>query len=144
MTIGVNNFVAKYYQRQLIYGGIEDFTPNATLPNLYGGQFGATPHIWKSAVIEFLSINIDCGLLSVVAYPNQPSVIDGAAIKEFLWYGDESRGLSVDLVWDVLFFSGTNKLRDILHSFGLRNWDAFSRSENKEFIASIKGIYASC
>ena len=37
------------FQRQLIIASLDDFTPNAALPNVHGGQYGLSVELWKSA-----------------------------------------------------------------------------------------------
>jgi len=49
-------FPSAEYQQQLIVGSLDDFTPNAALPNYIGGQFGRQVEAWKGAVIDFLRI----------------------------------------------------------------------------------------
>ncbi len=50
------------YQRQLIVASLDDFTPNAALSHVHGGQHGPNVELWKYSVVNFLWINVKCGL----------------------------------------------------------------------------------
>ncbi|MEH6461365.1 hypothetical protein, partial [Chitinimonas sp. JJ19] len=57
------NFDAAF-QSQVIVAALDDFTPNAVLPNLHGGQYGDSPGAWREAVIEFIRSMLSAGLIA--------------------------------------------------------------------------------
>nr|WP_230961628.1 hypothetical protein [Burkholderia stagnalis] len=62
----MNAFSEIDYQKQLIVSGLDDFSPNAALSHVLGGQFGPRPELWKQAVVDFLCINVRAGMLECV------------------------------------------------------------------------------
>lgn len=62
-------------------------------------------------------------------------------IREILQQGDAQNGLDVDLVWDVIHFSSTEKLLELLRIFQLNTWESMhselSMSLGKEDLAKM-------
>ncbi|MBG7619675.1 hypothetical protein I5R65_09400 [Herbaspirillum sp. AP02] len=50
-------------QRQLIVAALDDFSPNGTLSEACGGQYGETPDEWAIAVTDFIYNAMGLGLL---------------------------------------------------------------------------------
>jgi hypothetical protein len=136
-------FPANDYQQQLIFAALDDFTPNAALPNLFGGQYGSNPDAWKQAVLEFLCINLKCGLIEATHRPEISQRRDVPALKDILTKGDMENGLPVDIAWDALYFNGTEMLIAILESVNMRTWDAVALGADPRLIAELTSLYES-
>ncbi|TKC81420.1 hypothetical protein FAZ69_27700 [Trinickia terrae] len=135
------SFPANDYQQQLIVAGLDDFTPNAALPNFWGGQYGANPEVWKQAVLDFLCINLRCGLIEATHRPEISQHRDVQALKVILTQGDMENGLPADIVWDVLYFNGTEMLNAMLEGANMRTWDALALGPDSRFITELTSLY---
>lgn len=131
------------YQRQLIYAALDDFTPISALSDYAGGPFGDNSMEWRHAVVEFLCVNLACGLLKLNDYLGKPSIVDAKLVEGYLTNGDVSRGFNVDEIWNILYFVGTEKLTDNLARRNLLSWDAMDMEGNPDFLDFIKRSYAS-
>lgn len=129
------------YQKQLIVASLDDFTPNSTLVNFCGGQYGPESDQWREAVIEFLCKNLRCGLVELTHRPEISAKRDVAALKNLLLVGDVESRLDASTLWDVLYFNGTTKLISIIDSVGLRNWDSANGVESHELSSLLSTIY---
>lgn len=111
-------------QREIISAGLDDFTPNAILPKMHGGQYGETPEEWRKEVVLFIFSMLATGLITplpgIEGYQSRSS----EEIRDILLLGDSKNGLDVDLVWDVIHFSGTQKLLELLSMFQLNTWES--------------------
>ncbi len=111
-------------QRQIISLGLDDFSPNAMLPKVHGGQYGETPEEWRKDVVSLACGMLAAGLViplpGIEGYQGKSSM----EIRDLLQQGDSENGLDADLVWDVIHFSGTQKLLELLLMFELNNWQA--------------------
>ena len=129
------------YQRQLIFSGLDDFSPNAALPHVYGGQFGPSPDLWRHEVVAFLCVNVRGGLLEM--FYRRDILADGGIdqLKNILTAGDKESHFDVEIIWNALYFSATEKLDEILDRFELRSWEALKLDLNPGFIAELRGCY---
>lgn len=134
-------FPANDYQKQLIVASLDDFTPNAALPNFSGGQHGTNPKIWRRAVVEFLCVNLRCGLIEVTHRPEISKRRDVQLLKIILTQGDTERDLSADIIWDVLYFNGTRLLSVMLEDMNMSTWDALSAPPNSRLTAELYRLY---
>lgn len=111
-------------QRQVISVGLDDSPPNAMLPKMHGGQYGETPEEWRKEVVSFAFCMLAAGLITplpgIEGYQSKSS----EEIRDILQQGDTENGLDVDLVWDVIHFSGTQKLLELLRIFQLNSWES--------------------
>lgn len=130
------------YQRQLIVSSLDDFSPNAALPHVCGGQFGPSPDLWKHAVIEFLCTNVQCGLLEATHRKEISATEGDRLLRELLISGDNENRLEVDIIWNALFFTSTPKLNEILDLSNLRAWEALNLGLDVNFITQLKNLYA--
>lgn len=138
------SFPASDYQRQLIVASLDDFTPNAALPNFLGGQFGPTPESWKQEVIAFLCANIECGLIEATHRPEIATRRDIHALRSLLTEGDDGNHIPVDILWNTLYFNGTDKLKVMLEAVNIRTWDAVTLASNLQLIADLENLYKDC
>lgn len=138
----MSSFAAIDYQRQLIVASLDDFTPNAALPHLSGGQFGSTSDAWKRAVIDFLCINVRCGLIEATHRKEISTGGDVRRLKEILLNGDSDQLIDADVLWNVLYFNATSKLIQILERLNLRSWEAAKLDVDARFIAELDDLYA--
>jgi len=130
------------YQKQLVLAGLDDFSPNAVLPNVFGGQFGERPDEWRRAAIDFLCINVRVGFLECVNRKEILGEVGGLVLRDFLVFGDKENNLDVELIWNILYFSSTPKLDRILELLGLNNWDAINQNINQRFVAILMEVYS--
>lgn len=117
------------YQRQLIASSLDDFTPNAVFANYCGGQYGSESGQWRAAVVDFLCAGLLCGLIELTHRPDISEKRDVDSLREMLLHGDVERSISVDILCDVLYFNGTEKLIELMAKYGLHNWDSLSYGE---------------
>lgn len=134
-------FPANDYQQQLIVAALDDFTPNAALPNFFGGQYGSNPEAWKQAVLDFLCINLKCGLIDATHRPEISHRRDVQALRDILTQGDMENGLPADIIWDALYFNGTEKLIAMLEGVNMRTWDAVALDPDPRLIAELTNLY---
>lgn len=137
----MNAFPEVDYQKQLILAGLDDFSPNAALPHVLGGQFGPNPGLWKQAVIDFLCINVRAGMLECI-HRKEISGENGATfIRELLTLGDKKNQIDVEILWSILYFSATPRLDRVLEEFDLNNWGAINFDVDNRFIEYLGKIY---
>lgn len=113
-------------QRQIIAFGLDDFSPNAILPNVYGGQYGVTPWEWRESVVSLTCAMLAAGLVRPIDGIENYHGKSSDEIRNLLQVGDSKNGLDVDLVWDVIHFSGTEKLLQLLRKLELNDWDSMN------------------
>lgn len=139
--MSMNTFPEIDYQKQLIVSGLDDFSPNAALSRVFGGQFGPNPELWRQAVIEFLCINVRANLLECT---NKKEISGGAGVdllREMLNFWGRKNNMNVEVMWNALYFSVTKKLELVLNAFQLNDWDSLRRDVNFDFIKSLSAIY---
>jgi hypothetical protein len=134
-------FPSADYQQQLIVASLDDFTPNATLPNYLGGQFGSQADAWKHAVIDFLCVNVKCGLIEATHRPEIAERHDASMLRKLLNDGDEKNKLSVDVLWNALYFNGTKKLSKFLADENMRTWEAVKLEPHPHLISKLIELY---
>ncbi|MCA8118876.1 hypothetical protein LGN07_09130 [Burkholderia cepacia] len=138
----MNEFSEIDYQKQLIVSGLDDFSPNATLPYIFGGQFGSSPEKWRAAVIEFLCINVRVGLLECVNRKDISGENGGMILRGLLNFGDKERSMDAEVVWNILYFSSTPNMDGILQSLDLNSWGALNQGVNHQFCEILRGLYS--
>ncbi|WP_131723363.1 MULTISPECIES: hypothetical protein [Burkholderia] len=129
-------------QKQLIVSGIDDFSPNAALPHVFGGQFGSSPEKWRAAVVEFLCINVRVGLLRCVNRKEISGEDSEVLLRGLLNFGDKEKRVDAEMVWSILYFSSTPKMDGILQSLGLNSWDALNQGVSQQFVEILRGVYS--
>ncbi|WEF34259.1 hypothetical protein [Pseudoduganella chitinolytica] len=124
-------------QRQTIALGLEDFSPNAMLPNVCGGQYGRSPEDWREDVVAFVYYMLKAGLIAPIAgiegYQNK----DANELRKILQEGDAENGFDVDLVWDIIHFFGTPGLTRLLQECELYGWDALDSELSPSLQAAL-------
>lgn len=129
------------YQRQLIYAGLDDFSPNRVFCTYMGGPDGARG-AWEQAVAAFLDESVRCGLLRVVNWKNWRLPDAPCDLQKLLLqceFGEKV--VDRDLIWAALYFFATDDLIGDLRAFGLLSWGALNNSENREFLGFIQKKY---
>jgi hypothetical protein len=135
-------FSAIEYQRQLIVASLDDFSPNSTLPNYLGGQYGLSSEIWRQAVVEFLCINVKCGFIEATHRPEIHTGYDIQQLEDMLLNGDRAKNIDSLILWNGLHFNGTTNLIEMVEKFDLRNWSCVnSERECRDFIDFLKKSY---
>jgi hypothetical protein len=130
------------YQRQLIVASLDDFTPNSTLPNYLGGQDGGSHDAWRQAVVEFLCENARYGFIEATHRPEIHAGYDVQKLEDLLLNGDKAKNIDPLILWNILYFNGTERLIKAVERFGLRDWNyTNSDSESEDFIAFLKNTY---
>jgi len=134
-------FPSADYQQQLIVANLDDFTPNAALPNYLGGQFGSQAEAWKHAVIDFLCVNVKCGLIEATHKPEIAERRDVSMLRKLLNDGDEKNHMPVDVLWNTLYFNGTKKLSEFLDEEIMRTWEAVKLEPRPYLISKLIELY---
>lgn len=139
----MKNSLRVNYQRQLIYAGLDDFSPNSVFPDYLGGEFGEDPFLWSLEVANFLDLGVRHGLLEVMNWEYLFSDSPLVSVSEVLLprYPSGGRAVQMEIIWNSLYFTGTVSLLDELDRFGFRVWSALSASENLEFLQCIQRRY---
>lgn len=130
------------YQKQLVVSGLDDFSPNAALSQVHGGQFGSTPELWKLAVVDFLRINVHVGLLEGTHRKEIAGEAGARLLESLLNFCDKANSMDAEILWNILYFNATPKLTELLSIFHLDSWDAFSQSVNGQFMEKLKEMYS--
>ncbi|MBH9682597.1 hypothetical protein [Burkholderia cepacia] len=138
----MNEFSEIDYQKQLIVSGLDDFSPNAALPRVFGGQFGTSPEKWKAAVVEFLCINVRVGLLECVNRKEISGEVGEVVLRELLNFGDKEKNMDPEILWNILYFSSTPNMDGILQSLDLNSWDALNQEVSRQFCEILRGLYS--
>ncbi|MCZ8390939.1 hypothetical protein [Achromobacter xylosoxidans] len=132
-----------HYQRQLIYAGLDDFNPNGVFPTYLGGRDGHHVNDWKREVAAFLDLGVQCGLINVTNWERFSSSSDLVSVGDFLLGlgSDRDSQLDESVVWNSLYFFGTESLIRDLDKFGLWNWGALKFLEDASFLEFIQNKY---
>jgi len=129
------------YQRQLIIASLDDFSPNAALPNFRGEGTDET-EVWRQAVIEFLCINVKHGFIEATHYPEIRVGYDINKLEDILINGDKKNHIDPVIVWNTLYFNGTSDLINIVEKFNLREWRCANFSKECDgFISFLRETY---
>jgi hypothetical protein len=126
-------------QQQLIVAVLDDFCANAALPHLHGGQFGGTPDLWRASVVRFLDESLRAGLIEVLPTDSRHSQQSATEICRLLMDGKAEKGLAPALVWEAVYFQGTEKLRGILRELQLDNWEAMKMEVSMPLVRILLG-----
>jgi len=126
-----------YYQQQLIYASLDDFNPNSALPYLHGGQFSENSAEWREAVIDFLCTNLECGLLELVHYSSFKGKDGADWLRNVLNNGYEDKGMDAEILWNALYFTGSERLVAVVSKFGMHDWTQLKSALNHELIAEL-------
>ncbi|WP_133117894.1 hypothetical protein [Burkholderia ubonensis] len=137
----MNAFPEIDYQKQLIVSGLDDFSPNAALSQVLGGQFGSNSELWRQAVIEFLCINVRANLLECTNRKEISGDAGAILLRELLNFGDKKNNIDSEIIWNVLYFSATQNLECMLNKFQLNSWDSLNQGVNFNFIKALREIY---
>ncbi|GGY30482.1 hypothetical protein [Paludibacterium paludis] len=126
-------------QRQLIFAALDDFCPNGALSNVFGGQYGDTPEEWALAVIDFIYNSMGLGLIEPMPCMHGFEKLNAEEVRFILIKSRESPDLekNEDLVWDILYLHGTEKLKQATGRFKMDNWDALSLPADASFFQYI-------
>lgn len=131
-------------QRQVILFGLDDSSPNAMLPNVHGGQYGASPEEWRTRVMLLIRTLLETELIVPLAGRENYREKDSEQLLAMLERGDPENGLDVDLFWDAIHFHGTPKLNNILEALRLNHWraiDADLSTPPGEALAELGVVY---
>lgn len=139
----MNSDLRLHYQRQLIYAGLDDFTPNGVFPTYLGGQDGENPTEWKREVVGFLKAGTQGGLIKIVNWENLFPSLDLVNLDDILLIDGKkgNSGLDEDVIWNALYFFGTDRLIKDLERFDLLTWEALTLPEVAEFLEFIQNKY---
>ncbi|MDF0606998.1 hypothetical protein HZU77_015325 [Neisseriaceae bacterium TC5R-5] len=137
----MNELLAIEYQRQLIYAVLDDFTPNNSLSEYYGGQYGANFHIWKQSVINFIFTNISCGLIDILNKKENYGLNTAESIRQHLTLINSEKTPNADIIWDTIYFYGTEKLENLIKAHELYEWECLSFNLKNKFICHLNDIY---
>ena len=132
-----------HYQLQLIYAGLDDFNPNGVFPTYLAGRDGQSVNEWKREVAAFLDLGVRCGLINITNWERFSSYSKSVSVVDFLLGDDLCKNyqLDEDVIWNSLYFFGTESLIRDLDKFGLRSWEALTFLENVSFLEFIQNKY---
>ncbi len=111
-------------QRQIIVFGLDDDCPISMLPNVHGGEYGATPSQWRESVLLFICAMLDADLISPHPEIDDYQGNSSNEIRNLLEQGDPENGFDDDIIWYVMHFNGTEKLLELLRQLDLNEWAA--------------------
>ncbi|WP_413197064.1 hypothetical protein [Pararobbsia alpina] len=129
------------YQQQLLFASLDDFTPNAALPNYRGGQYGPDHDGWRRGVVDFICLNVACGLLVPTHRGDLVRNRGDDAIRNVLLHGDANAQMPVDTLWNALYFNATAALSSLVDRHNMRNWQSIEVDVDPDFIASLVDFY---
>lgn len=126
-------------QRQLIFAALDDFQPNDSLAEIYSGKYGNTKEEWEMAVIDFIYNATGLGLIAPLKCIHGFEKMSTEEIKSLLCESKPSSGSNriTNIIWDILYFVGTDKLEIATDKFGIKNWDALKLPVNLNFFNNI-------
>lgn len=113
-------------QKQIITASLDDFSPNSALSNTHGGQDGNTPHIWREAVLEFIHDMLIAGLIAPLPGQENYQKKSAEEIVKMLRSGDAENGFDAEFTWNVIYFTGTEKLSQLLQDLKLNSWESMN------------------
>jgi len=94
-------------------------------------------------VVNFLDIGVGCGLLAILNWNNLFSPLVLKDVK-FALSGNrvsEAGLVDEDIIWNSLYFFGTESLIHDLDRFGLLKWGSLLDTENLKFLDFIQEKY---
>lgn len=113
-----------HVQRQIIWLGLDDPSPNSMFSNLHGGEHGATPAEWRKSVVLFTCAMLEAGLIYPLPEIENYEGKGTDYIISLLEHGDPKNCFDMDLIWHVMHFFGTEKLLELLRKLELNEWKA--------------------
>ncbi|WP_236549621.1 hypothetical protein, partial [Novosphingobium sp. TCA1] len=63
--------------------------------------------------------------------------MDAAGIARTLTHGNPDHAIDSEIIWHVIYFEGTDKLRAVLKRFGLFDWPAIHQPLSKELFQHL-------
>jgi hypothetical protein len=120
-----------------VFAAMDCFSATDMLSTVNGGQFGGHPDKWNAAVLEFLSLNLNCELISIVNYLGENKLNPEDAMRML----SSSDPTGNPEIWMVIQFTGTTKLKSLLEKFGLLNWESIHKQLNDIFISELFQVY---
>lgn len=115
------------YQRQLIIANFDDFSPNAVFPEYCGGQYGSFHDEWGRRVIDFLCVNVQCNFIEPINFSDLLGNRGVDSLRNLLTNESDCSDVGKDVIWNALYFSGTERLAVVMRNFGLNGWDAVKK-----------------
>lgn len=111
-------------------------------PLIWGGD-GQNVNDWKREVAAFLDLGVQSGLIKVTNWERFSSSSNPVNVGDFLLGLGSARNSQLDenVVWNSLYFFGTESLIRDLDKFGLRNWEALRFLEDSSFLEFIQNKY---
>lgn len=91
-------------QRQVIWLGLDDPSPNSMLPQVHGGEYGATPVEWRKSVVLFTCSMLEAALLYPLPEIENYEGKSADYIRDLLEQDDPKNGFDCDLLWNVIHF----------------------------------------
>ncbi|CAM2156115.1 hypothetical protein PT2222_360057 [Paraburkholderia tropica] len=91
--------------------------------------------------MNFLCLNVNCGLIEATHRPEISAHDSARFLAELLSNGDVGNNIPVDVLWDVLYFNGTDELKKIVESVGMCSWNSISSPLNRDFVGKLTEIY---
>jgi hypothetical protein len=141
--MGSNLFLE--YQRTLIRLCLDEGAAISILSSYCGGQFGDRSAMWECAVSDFVERNLSANLIQVGLLPNSiSSSFNPEELPSMLRAQPLSAGSEEGIIlWSVLQFTGTERLRELLSKEKLCDWVHFQDPLKESFVAELIRTYES-
>lgn len=88
--------------------------------------------MWRQSAIKFLTECLDKKLITVCSDLYGHEQMDAAGIARTLTNGNPDHAIDSEIILDVIYFEGTDKLRAVIKRFGLFDWPAIHQPLSKE------------
>ncbi len=134
----MNTSLLSEYQKQLVYGCLDDFSAISALSGYLGNQNGEAYLIWAEAVIDFLYLNQISGLIEVFEPENYLPIDE---LKTNLMVNVDAHGHWPNN-WHVMYFNSTSKTEALAKKYNLCSWDGWKQPLNVDFMNEVIQIYS--
>ena len=133
----------KWIQSELIYAALDEI--NAVSINGFSlTDDESVKAVGKNLVADFIRLNMKSGLIEVSGtYKYGFEKLDGENLSAIFEDLSEDRFFKA-VIWDVLHFTGTEKLEKMLAEREMLAWDALRYEVDQVFIDQLAEIYFSC
>lgn len=93
--------------------------------------------MWRQSAIKFLTECLDKKLIAVCSDLYGHEQMDSTAIARTLKHGNPDHRIDSELIWHVIYFEGTDKLRAVIKRFDLFNWSAIHQPLSNELFQHL-------
>ena len=133
----------KWIQSELIYAALDEI--NAVSINGFSlTDDESVKAVGKNLVADFIRLNMKSGLIEVSGtYKYGFEKLDGDNLSAIFEDLLDDR-FSKSIIWDILNFTGTGKLEEMLVQRKMLAWDALRYEVDQVFLDQLAEIYLNC